>query len=111
MKHEPNPAIHMEKQLVWTYILGGKEPQGISRAGQTVLSRLMESQIWTSLPALGSVGEEFRKGQWPVPNFQSGRKLCPSFCFDTRHFSSSLYATVAFQAATLVLELRESESE
>ena len=30
---------------------------------------------------------------------------------DARHFSSSLYTTDAFQAATLVLELRMSEPE
>ena len=44
--------------------------------------------------------------------FLSGRKLSPSCGLDaTSHFSSSLYATGAFQAATLVLELRGSESE
>ena len=44
-------------------------------------------------------------------NFLSGRKLSPSSCMDARHFSVSLYATVAFQAATLVMELRGSELE
>ena len=43
--------------------------------------------------------------------FLSGRKLSPSSCMDARHFSVSLYATVAFQAATLVMELRGSELE
>ena len=45
--------------------MDGTEPQEISRVGQTVLVRLMESQIW-HLPAgsglCGSVREGFRKG-------------------------------------------------
>ena len=51
MKHEPGfyqivlPAIHMEKQLRRALMLGGAEYLGISKAGQTVLARLMESQI------------------------------------------------------------------
>ena len=36
----------MEEHLGWAYKLGGVESQGISRVGQTVLARLMESQIW-----------------------------------------------------------------
>ena len=86
--------------------------QEISRTVQTVLARLMESQIW-QLPA-GSValwGKVSEKEQWLLPTFLSGRRLSPSSCLDARYFSSSLYATVAFQAATLVLELRGSESE
>ena len=51
------------------------------------------------------------KGQWPLPDFLSERKLSPSSCLDARYFISSLPATGAFQAATLVLELRGSESE
>ena len=46
MKLEPRPAIYMEEHLGWAYKLGGVESQGISRVGQTVLARLMESQIW-----------------------------------------------------------------
>ena len=57
MKLEPRPAIHMEKQRGWTHNLGGAESLGISKASQTVLARLMESQIWYQ-PA-GSVG-----GRW-----------------------------------------------
>ena len=78
------------------------------------------SQIWhppASSVALWEEGSE--KGQGPLPAFLSGRKLSPSSHLDVRHFSSSLYATGtfpaaatgAFQAATLVLELRGSESE
>ena len=73
------------------------ESLGISKAGQRVLAQLMESQIWHQLAS--SVGGGFRKG-----TMTSGP-------LDVRHFSSSLYATGAFQAATLVLELRGSESE
>ena len=76
------------------------EPQGIFRAGQTVLAKLMESQIW-HLPASCVA----------LPVSLSERRLSPSPHLDVRHFSSSLYATGAFQAATLVLELRGSEPE
>ena len=47
----------------------------------------------------GSVWGGFRKG------------TVASAHLDARHFSFSLYATGAFQAATLLLELRGSESE
>ena len=77
--------------------LGGTESQGISKVGQTVVARLMESQIWHQLAS--SVGGGFTKG------------TMASACLDARHFSFSQYATGAFQAATLVLELKGSESE
>ena len=76
------------------------------------VSQVDESQIWH--PPAGSValwGEGSEKEQWPLPAFVSGRKLSPSLCLDARHFSSSPYATGAFQAATLVLGFRGSESE
>ena len=77
--------------------MGGPESLGMSGAGQTVSARLMESQIRHRLA--GSVGGGFREG--PMA----------SACLDVRHFSFSLYAIGAFQAATPVLELRRSESE
>ena len=43
--------------------------------------------------------------------FLSEPKLLCSSHLDARHFSSSPFATEAFQAATHVLELRGSESE
>ena len=49
----------MEKQLGWVLMLRGAESLGISKVGQTVLARLMESQIWYQLA--GSVGRGFRK--------------------------------------------------
>ena len=78
-------------------MLGGAESLGISKEGQTVLARFMESQIWHQLA--GSVRGGFRKG-----TIASGH-------LDARHFGLSLSATGAFQAATPVLELRWSESE
>ena len=49
VKHEPKPVFDMEKQLGWACKLGGAESLGISMVGQTVLSRLMESQVWYQL--------------------------------------------------------------
>ena len=72
------------------------EPLWISKVGHTVLARSMESQIWhqpTSSVELGHSKGTMTTGP------------------DARHFSLSLYATGALQAATLVLELRGSESE
>ena len=77
--------------------MGGTESLGIFKAGQTLLARLIESQIWHQLT--NSVGQGFRKG------------TMASACLDARHFSFFLYAMDAFRAATLVLELRGSESE
>ena len=97
MKHKPRPAIQMEKQLGWAHNLGGTESQGISGAGQTLLARLMESQIWhqpaSSVPLCGEGSE---KGQWPLPVFLSGRKLSHSSCLDARHFNFSFYASGTF---------------
>ena len=46
MKHEPRPAINMVKQLGFTHTLDGLESLEISKADQTALGRLMESQVW-----------------------------------------------------------------
>ena len=56
-------------------------------------------------------GEGSENGKWPLPTFLEERKQSPSSLLDARHFSSFLYATDAFKDATLVLELRGSESE
>ena len=45
----------MEKQLWWASKLGGAESLGISKAGLTVLARLIESQIWHQ--SAGSVAQ------------------------------------------------------
>ena len=42
VKHEARQAIHMEKQLGWAHKLGEGKSLGISKAGQTVLARLMK---------------------------------------------------------------------
>ena len=87
----------MEKQLRWACKLGGMGSLGISKAGQILLARLMESPMWHKLA--GSVEEGVRKG------------TMASSHLDERYFSLSLYATSAFQIATLALELQGSESK
>ena len=87
----------MEKQLWWACKLGGGEPLWISKVGHTVLARLMEFQIWHQ--PTSSLRGELSKG------------TMASACPNARHFSLSLYATCALQAATPMLELRGSESE
>ena len=44
----------MEKKHGWANKLGGAESLGISKVGQIVLARLMESQLWDQLAS--SVG-------------------------------------------------------
>ena len=97
MNYEPRQAIHMEKQFGRTPKLGGTESLGMSKVGQIVLARLMESQIWHQLAS--SVWGGFRKG------------TMASAGLDARHFSFSTYTTGAFQAAALVQELRGSKPE
>ena len=97
MKHESRPTIPMEKQLGWAHKLGGAESLRISKVGQTVLNRLMESQTWH--PLTSSVEGRFSKGS------------VASAHLDTRLFSFFLNATGVFRAATPVLELKGSESE
>ena len=85
MQEEPRPVILVKKQLGWACKLGVAESLGICKVGQSVLARLMESQIWHQLAgsvAPGRVGLE--KGQWPLLT------LMP----DT---SVSQYATGTFQ--------------
>ena len=74
----------MEKPLGWACKLGGAESLGISKAGQTVLARLMESQIWPQLT--GSVAGGFSK------------RTMASAHLAARHFRFSLYITGVFQA-------------
>ena len=93
--------MSQDQPFMWKRSLGGIESLGISRVGQTVLARLMESQINTALTCsvCVSVGEGLRK------------RTMVSVHLDARHFNFSQYATGAFQAATSVLELRGSKSE
>ena len=76
MQYVPRPDIYLEKQLWWALKLGGRESLGISKVGQTVLARLIESQIWYQLA--GSVGGGFRKS------------IMVSVHLDARHLSFSL---------------------
>ena len=97
MKHEPRPNVHMEKQVGWAHKLGWAESLGyLSKAGQTVLARLMESQILHQLAS--SVEEGFSKG------------TMASALLDATHLSFSPCTTGAFQTA-IMLELGGSESE
>ena len=73
----------MEKQLGWVLNFGGAEPLGISKVGQTVLARLMESQIWHQLAGF------MRRG------FSKGTLF--SAHLDARHFSLSLMPLVPFK--------------
>ena len=92
MKLEPKPAIQMEKQCGRTGKLGEVESLGISRASQTVLARLMESQIWHQFA--GSVGGAFRKGTLASAHLDARNLPVYHWCLSSP-----------------VLELRGSESE
>ena len=97
--------MKQDQPFGWKSSLGGAESLGICRVGQTVLTRLMESRCGTSLPALWLCGRRIqRRDNGLCLPFE--RKLSPSSRLDARHFSSSPYATGAFQAAAPVLELR-----
>ena len=61
--------------------MGRAESMVISKLGQTLLARLMESQIWHKLANSGRGG--FRKG------------TMVSACLDARLFNFSLYGTGA----------------
>ena len=94
--------MNQDQSFIWKSSLGGLvswvgQSLGISKAVQTVLVSLMESQIWHQLGS--AVGDKFRKG------------TMASAHLDAKHFSFSQYATGVLQVATPVLELRESESE
>ena len=56
--------------------MGGAESLGISKVGQTVLARLMESLMWYLLPALWGKGLE--KGQWPLLTLMPDTSASPS---------------------------------
>ena len=72
MKQQLKAAIHMKKKL------GGAESLGISKVGQTVLARLMESQIWHQLAGSLALWEEgLGKGQWPLLALVPGTSIPP----------------------------------
>ena len=110
MERDPRPAINMEKQLGWARTLGGAESLGISNVGQSVSQ---VDGISDMAPAcwLCSRGGRVRKGTMASFCLSVWENSVPSSHLDARHFSSSLYATGSFQAATLMLELRGSKSD
>ena len=65
MQHEPRPAIHMEKLLLsaWVgpYVQWGRA-SGNLHEGQTVLARLMGSDVAPACGLCGPVGRRLRKG-------------------------------------------------
>ena len=59
--------------------LGGVESLGISKVGQTVLARLMDSQIWYQLAGFVALQEEGpEKGQWPLSTLILDTSASPS---------------------------------
>ena len=72
----------MVKQLGWAHKLCGAKSVEISKVGQTVLARFMESQLWHQ-PS-GSVLGGCRKGT-------------SSACFDARHLVSPCVSLVPFK--------------
>ena len=94
MNHKPRPAIHLEKQLRWSRVSEDLQG-GSSSVSQVDGVSNMALACWLH----GSAGRGLIKG------------TMASACLDARHFSFSLYTTGAFQATTLVQELRGSESE
>ena len=113
MKREPIPAVHMEKSLLTAWVgleVGWDRVSGDLQDGANSVSQV--DGISDIAPTCWHcVGEGSTKGQWPLPAFLSERKLSPSSHLEARHFSSSLDATGACQAAAVVLELRGSESD
>ena len=69
----------MEKQVGWAHKLGGVQSLGISKADQTVLARLMESQILHQLASsVALLGEGLEKGQWPLFALMPDTSVFPS---------------------------------
>ena len=99
MKHEPRPAIHIEKSLLAAWVglyVGWDGASGDLWCGKNsvFLASLIESQIWhLSAGSVALLGEGSEKGQWRLPTFLSGRKLSASSHLDARHFGFSQYAT------------------
>ena len=105
MKHEPRPAIHMEKQLGWAHKLGGGggEVSGDLQGRSSSVTQVYGvSDMVPACQLCSSVRREFRKGTKGAMAYAH---------LDARHFSFFLYTTDVFQAAIPVLEHRGTESE
>ena len=116
MKQEPRPAIHVQKSLLTAWVAPEVGWDRVSRLWGRADSvsqvdefpdMALACQLFSSVALWG----RSQKGTMASAHLLSESKLSPESCLDTRHFSSSPYATGAFQAATPVLELRESEYE
>ena len=59
--------------------MGGAESLGISKVGQTVLARLMESHMWHQFATSVALwGEGLEKGQWLVLTLIPDTSVSPS---------------------------------
>ena len=94
MKHEPRPAIHMEKQFGCPRKLESGGDSGDLLGRSNSVSQV--DGVSDMAPACWLCGGRFRKG------------TMASAHIDARHFHFSLYTTGPFQAAILLLELRGS---
>ena len=65
----------MEKQFGWACKLGGAESLGLTRAGQIVLARLMEFQIWHQLA--GTMRGGCRKGTMASAHLDANTSVSP----------------------------------
>ena len=103
MKHEPRQAIYIEKPQLTAWVgwyVGWDRISGDLQGGTNSVSQVdgvsdMAPACWLC----ESVEGGFRNG------------TMASAGLDARNFSFFLYSTDAFQAATMVLVLRGSESE
>ena len=105
--------------LGWAWKLGGVGSQVFTRAGQKVLAKLMEYQIWW-LPA-GSVGERVHQRNNSLCQHFCLRESClppalalmPNYSVPPSYVSPCVSPHVSsdFQAAAPALELRGTESK
>ena len=80
MKHEPRPGIHIENHLGWSHKWGRTEFPQISKASQTVLARLMESQIWHQpASSVALCGRTHKKDNGLCPPLCLGESCPPAF--------------------------------
>ena len=93
-------AICMEKPLeAWVGLqVRWSKVSGITRAGQTVRARLMETQIWCPPAGFVVVGVS-EKEKWTLPALLSGGLLPASSHPDVVQFSSSQFVPASFKAA------------
>lgn len=81
-QHDPGQVLFVEELVEYTgapqAICVGWESQRITRTGQTVLARLMRTQIGAYLCLLVGLKESSTKEQWSLPTLLSYRELLPS---------------------------------